>query len=95
MTDTHDDRLALQDRAHLALVQQQLKKVTDNAQLLKLVETPLAACFLLGVVRGQLNCMADLDLISGQQANELAEEIKVLYDQRFPGLAEHLQGPKH
>jgi hypothetical protein len=90
-----DDRLDDLARAQLALVQQQIKAVTDNALLIKVVESPLGAAFLLGVVRGRLNCMSEVGLLTAAQANKLAEEIKVLYDKRFPSLAEFLEGSKH
>jgi hypothetical protein len=77
--------------AQIELTRQQLTVVTDNFQLLKLIESPIGAAFLLGTVRGRLNCMADVGLISHAQANELAEDIKTVYDKRFAGLADHAE----
>ena len=77
--------------AHIQLVQQQLRQVTDNFSLLKLIDSPIGAAFLLGTVRGRLNCMAEVGLISHTQANELAEDIKAVYDKRFAGLADHAE----
>jgi len=75
----------------IELMQQQIKAVTDNALLIKMIESPIGAAFLLGVVRGRLNCMSEVGLLTGAQANKLADEIKALYDKRFPGLMDHAE----
>lgn len=77
--------------AQIKLAQQQLQQVTDNFSLIRLIESPIGAAFLLGTIRGRLNCMAEVGLISHTQANELAEDIKAVYDKRFAGLAAHAE----
>jgi hypothetical protein len=72
----------------MQILQQQLGLIADDCALLSGCSTLAGASFLLGCVRGRLNCLCDLGLLSHEEAHERAGTVRAVFDQHFPALTD-------
>jgi hypothetical protein len=72
--------------------QAQIQKLAEVSNLMHLVDTPLSAGYVLGMVRGRLNTLRDLGLLSGSECATISATIKGQFDERWPGLFKEVMG---
>lgn len=70
----------------------QVVKVAEVANLLHAVDTPLSAGYVLGMVRGRLNVLRELGLLSNSECAGIGESVKDLFDERWPGVFAEVMG---
>ena len=70
----------------------QIKKLAEVSNLLQKVDSPLSAGYVLGMVRGRLNVLRELGLVSHREAGEIGAAIKGQFDERWPGLFNEMMG---
>lgn len=74
------------DVVFLRQKQEQLQKVEKTVALLRMVEGPVGASFVLGAARGRLAVMRDLGYLSDAQYRQHKQVIKAIFAVRWPDL---------
>lgn len=71
---------------------EQIQRLAEVSNLMHVADTPLSAGYVLGMVRGRLNTLRELGLLSNSECAEVGETVKAQFDERWPGLFNEMLG---